>query len=434
MHRIIAIRREDKNESERRTPLTPDAVKALADSHDITFHIQPSTTRIFSNEAFTRLGGVIEEDLSNCPIVIGIKEMPPAFFLPEKTYMFFSHTTKGQPQNMPMLKKLVDLKCTLIDYEFITDQDDRRLVFFSFHAGLAGMVSGLWSLGRRLKAQDIISPFEKIQQAKDYTSLKDAKEAIAQAGTEIAQNGLPVQLAPFVIGFAGYGNVSTGAQEVFDALPHKTIEPQDLDSLTDHDNHVLYKVVFKEHHMAESIDPAQPFDLQDYYDYPQKYRGIFHRYLPYLTYLVNCIFWTPSYPRLVTKDDIKKLYSTPQPKLLGIADISCDIGGSIECLVKCTDPANPTYTYLPDKDAISNAFSPAGPVILAVDTLPAEIPLESSTYFSGVLKDFIPHLVSCDFSKDYEQLSLPDPLKKAVILHKGKLTPKFQYMKSFLKQ
>ena len=98
MHRIIAIRREDKNEWERRTPLTPDAVKALADSHDITFHIQPSTTRIFSNEAFTRVGGVIEEDLSNCPIVIGIKEMPPAFFLPEKTCSSLtpqraSHTT-----------------------------------------------------------------------------------------------------------------------------------------------------------------------------------------------------------------------------------------------------------------------------------------------------------------------------------------------------
>jgi len=107
---MIAIRREDKNEWERRAPLTPDAVKELANNYDITFHIQPSTGRVFSDEAFNRAGAVIKEDLSNCPIVIGIKEMPPAFFLPEKTYVFFSHTTKGQPHNMPMLKRLIELK------------------------------------------------------------------------------------------------------------------------------------------------------------------------------------------------------------------------------------------------------------------------------------------------------------------------------------
>ena len=433
MHRMIAIRREDKNEWERRAPLTPDAVKELANNYDITFHIQPSTTRIFPDEAYKQAGGVVKEDLSNCPIFIGIKEMPADFFLPEKTYVFFSHTTKGQPHNMPMLKRLIDLKCTLIDYELITDQNGKRLVFFSFHAGLAGMVSGLWSLGRRLKAEGITTPFEKIQQAKDYPSLKDAKAAIADVGSKIVENGLPPQLSPMIIGFSGYGNVSKGAQEIFDELPHKVIEPEELASLTNPDNHVLYKVIFKEQHLVESIDPKQTFDLHDYYAHPEKYRSIFHRYLPYLTYLVNCIFWTPDYPRLITKDDIKKLYSSPQPKLRGIADISCDIEGSIECLVKCTDPANPTYTYLPDKDTIADGFSPAGPVILAVDTLPAEIPLESSTYFSGVLKDFIGHLVSCDFSKEYDHLSLPEPLKKALILHKGKLTPKYQYMQNFLR-
>ena len=433
MHRMIAIRREDKNEWERRAPLTPDAVKELANNYDITFHIQPSTTRIFSDEAFTRAGAVIKEDLSCCSVVIGIKEMPADFFLPEKTYVFFSHTTKGQPHNMPMLKRLIDLKCTLIDYELITDQNGKRLVFFSFHAGLAGMVSGLWSLGRRLKAEGITTPFEKIQQAKDYPSLKDAKAAIADVGSKIVENGLPPQLSPMIIGFSGYGNVSKGAQEIFDELPHKVIEPEELASLTNPDNHVLYKVIFKEQHLVESIDPKQTFDLHDYYAHPEKYRSIFHRYLPYLTYLVNCIFWTPDYPRLITKDDIKKLYSSPQPKLRGIADISCDIEGSIECLVKCTDPANPTYTYLPDKDTIADGFSPAGPVILAVDTLPAEIPLESSTYFSGVLKDFIGHLVSCDFSKEYDHLSLPEPLKKALILHKGNFTPKYQHMQNFLR-
>jgi len=294
------------------------------------------------------------------------------------------------------------------------------------------MVSGLWALGQRLKQEGISTPLQEIRQAKDYSSLKDAKAVIARVGKKIAQNGLPPQLSPMVIGFSGYGNVSHSAQEIFDALPHKTIKPEELASLTNADNHILYKVVFKEQHMVESVDQGQPFSLQNYYDYPEKYRSIFNRYLPHLTYLVNCIFWTPDYPRLITKDDIKKLYCSPHPKLRGIADISCDIEGSIECLVKCTDPANPTYTYLPDKDTITDGFSPAGPVILAVDTLPAEIPLESSTYFSSVLKDFIPKLASCDFSKEYDRLSLTAPLKKALILHKGKLTPKYQHMKNYV--
>lgn len=435
MQKILGIRREDKNKWERRTPLTPEAVKKLSDDHDITFHIQLSTTRIFSDEAFKQAGAVIKEELSGCPIVIGIKEMPADFFLPKKTYVFFSHTIKDQPHNMAMLKSLIDLKCNLIDYELITDENGKRLVFFSFHAGLAGMVSGLWALGQRLKQEGISTPLQEIRQAKDYGSLKQAKEAIGRVGKKIAKDGLPSQLTPMLIGFSGYGNVSQGAQEIFDELPHKEIEPEELASsatATYADNHVLYKVVFKEEHMVESIDPNQPFDLQDYYDYPKKYRGIFHRYLPHLTYLVNCIFWTPDYPRLITKDDIRKLYSSPQPKLRGIADISCDIEGSIECLVKCTDPANPTYVYLPDKDTIVDGFSGNGPVILAVANLPSEIPLEASAYFSSVLKDFIPQLASCDFSKEYDRLSLSEPLKKALILHHGKFTPKYQYMKDFV--
>jgi alpha-aminoadipic semialdehyde synthase len=432
MHRIIAIRREDKNEWERRTPLTPEAVKKLSNDHGISFYIQPSTTRIFGDEAFARAGAVIKEDLSGCPIVIGIKEMPPAFFLPGKTYMFFSHTTKGQPHNMAMLKSLIGLKCNLIDYELITDRNGKRLVFFSFHAGLAGMVGGLWALGQRLKQEGISTTLQEIRQAKDYASLKDAKSAIAHVGKKIAKDGLPPQLSPMVIGFSGYGNVSRGAQEIFDELPHKVIEPEELASLTNADNHVLYKVVFKEEHLVEPIDQGQPFSLQDYYDYPKKYRAIFHRYLPHLTYLVNCIFWTPDYPRLITRDDIKRFYCSPQPKLRGIADISCDIEGSVEFLLKCTAPGNPTYVYLPDKDAIVDGFAGNGPVILAVANLPSEIPLEASKYFSNVLKDFIPQLASCDFSKEYDRLSLSGPLKKALILHHGKFTPKYQYMKDFV--
>ncbi|MHC5061822.1 MAG: bifunctional lysine ketoglutarate reductase /saccharopine dehydrogenase family protein [Planctomycetota bacterium] len=435
MQKILGIRREDVNKWERRTPLTPDAAKKLRDDHGISIYIQPSDIRIFPDEAFTRAGCVVSEDLSGCPVVIGIKEVPADILLPEKTYMFFSHTIKGQSHNMGMLKRLMDSKCNLIDYEMITNAKGKRLVFFGIHAGLAGMIGGLWSLGQRFEAEGIQTPLQQIRQAKEYRSLDHAKQVIAEVGEKIARDGLGPEVSPLTIGFCGYGNVSLGAQEIFDLLPHIQIEPEELASLADTpgaDNHVLYKVIFKEEHMAAAVNPGADFDLIDYYNHPGKYRGVFSRYLPYLTYLVNCIFWTPKYPRLITKEDIRKLYSSGQPKLRGIADISCDIEGSVEVLVKCTDSGNPTYVYVPDKDTILDGFSGKGPVILAVENLPAEIALEASTHFSNALIDYIDKLVCCDFSKEYKHLALPEPLKKALILHRGKFTPDYMYMQSFV--
>jgi alpha-aminoadipic semialdehyde synthase len=435
MRKILGIRREDENKWERRAPLTPDAVKKLHDDHGISFYIQPSAIRTFSDEAFKEAGCVVTEDLSGCPVVIGIKEMPADFFLTEKTYMFFSHTIKGQAHNMGMLKRLMHSKCNLIDYELIADESGKRLVFFGFHAGLAGMISGLWALGQRFKTEGIRTPLQEIRQTRDYRNLEEAKQAIAQVGAKIAKDGLGPKAAPLTIGFCGYGNVSLGAQEIFDLLPHAQIDPEELTSfagVAGVDNHVLYKVVFKEEHMVEAVDPRQTFELQDYYDYPEKYRSVFHRYLASVTYLVNCIFWTPNYPRLITKEDIRKLYSSSQPKLRGIADISCDIEGSVECLVKCTEPGNPTYVYLADKDAVADGFLGNGPVILAVENLPAEIPREASIHFSNALSDFVSELVCCDFSKEYDHLSLSGPLKKALILHRGKFTPNYQYMQNYV--
>lgn len=433
MKRILGIRREDKNQWERRAPLTPQALKKLREEHGISFYVQPSAIRVFPDAAFRQTGAVVQEDLSCCDVIIAVKEIPAEFLLPEKTYMFFSHTIKGQPHNMAMLKRLVELKCNLIDYELITDAGGKRLVSFSFHAGLAGMISGLWALGERLKHEGIATAFEKIRQAKDYASLEQAKQAVRRAGEEIAEDGLPAEVVPMIVGFAGHGNVSQGAQQIFDELPYRQIEPQELSFFVNKgkaDNKVVYKVVLEGEDIAEPIDPAQGFDLQDYHLHPEKYRSIFARYLPNLTYLVNCIFWRPGCPRLVTKNDIRRLYSCGRCRLRGITDISCDIEGSVECLVKCTDPGNPTYVYLPDKDAIVDGFCGQGPVMLAVDTIAAEIPLEASTYFSGVLTDFVPEVVSCDFSAGYDDLSLSGPLKKALVLHNGSFTPAYKYMEN----
>jgi alanine dehydrogenase len=432
----IGIRREDKNKWERRVPLTPEHVKELREDHSIEVWLQPSPIRIFLDEEYVQAGAKIREDLSQCPVVFGVKEMPLGFFQPHNTYVFFSHVIKGQDYNMPMLKRILELKCNLIDYEKVVDEKGRRLIFFGKHAGIAGMVDTLWALGQRLSWEKISNPFERIENAYKYKNLNQAKEEISKVGTKIKREGLIKSLAPLICGIAGYGNVSHGVQEILDLLPIKEINPTEIFPLVEgaeySENHI-YKVVFKEKHTVEPILPEDRFELQDYYSHPEKYRSKFETYIPHLSLFMNCIYWDKRYPKLVTKKYLKQLYAgTQKPRLRVIGDISCDIEGSVECNLKWTEPDKPIYVYDPLQDKAIDGHEGTGPVVLAVDNLPCEISKESSIYFSQVLKPFIPDIAKADFSVDFDQCILPPPIKNAVIAYHGELTPNYRYLKNYL--
>jgi saccharopine dehydrogenase (NAD+, L-lysine-forming) len=432
----IGIRREDKNPWERRVPLIPTHVRELIHRHSLEIWLQPSAIRVFPDEDYVKEGAKIAEGLSRCSIILAVKEIPLDFFEKEKVYLFFSHTTKGQMHNMSMLKRMIEQGCTLVDYEKIVDEEGFRLVLFGKHAGLAGMIDTLWSLGQRLNWEKIENPFSRVKQAFEYQSLIEAKEEIEKLGWKIDQEGLDSTLVPLVCGFAGYGNVSQGAQEIFDLLPFEEVIPQQISTFYREKNysaHKIYKVVFKEEHMVVPVSSEESFDLQDYYQNPQKYKPVFESYLPYLTVLVNCIYWESKYPRLVTKKFLKELYGMNSlPRIRVIGDISCDIEGSVECTVKVTSPDNPVFTYDPMKEKAEDGFEGRGPVIMAIDNLPAEISLESSISFSQALKPLIPGLVTADFNFDFAECRLPDSLKKAAILYKGEFTPDYSYMKKFI--
>jgi len=436
MNYRIGIRREDKNRWERRTPLIPEHVKELIQQHSIQVYLQPSSIRIFSDEEYIQAGARIQEDLSGCPMIFAVKEIPLDFFQSGKSYVFFSHTIKGQKHNMPMLKRMLKLGCNLIDYEKVVDERGRRLIFFGRHAGLAGMIDTLWALGKRLTWERIPNPFDHIRNAYKYENLKEAKQNISLVGERIKKEGLPQQLIPLIFGITGYGNVSTGAQEILDLLPFKEVSPEKISSLVEQahpsKNHV-YKVVFKEEHMVEPVSSTHGFDLQDYYRHPERYRSRFENYLRHLTVLVNCIYWDERYPRLVTRRFLKELYREGEnPRLKVIGDISCDIEGSIECTIKVTEPDNPVYVYHPLGDKATDGYEGEGVVILAVDNLPCEIPREASIDFSRALKPFIPQMVKADYSADFDRCALPPSIKKAVIVYHGELTPDYQYLRNFL--
>jgi alpha-aminoadipic semialdehyde synthase len=433
---IIGIRREDKNIWERRTPLIPQHIKELISKHHIQFILQPSKIRAFPDEEYVKAGAKINDDLSLCDIILAIKEIPVDFFQNNKTYMFFSHTIKGQARNMPMLKKIMQKGCQLIDYEKVVDESGRRLIFFGIHAGYAGMIDTLWAFGQRLKWEGIDSPFSRIKQAIHYKDLEDAKRAIFEVGKKIEIDGLDPSITPLICGITGYGNVSTGVQEILSFLPAKQIKPAEILSLYESkqfSRHHIYKVVFKEEDMVEPISPDYRFQLQDYYDNPHKYRSQFHKYVPYLTILVNAIYWDKRYPRFVTKKLLKEIFTEEQkPRLKIIGDISCDVEGSIECTTHCTTPGEPVFVYNPLDEKTKNGVEGKGVVVLAVDNLPCELPRESSTYFSQALLPFIPEIVKADYSVDFDKCSLPAPIKKAVIVYHGKLTPNYTYLEKYL--
>jgi alpha-aminoadipic semialdehyde synthase len=436
MKYMIGIRREDKNKWERRVPLTPEHVRELIQDHSIEVWLQPSPIRIFSDEEYIQVGAKIQENLSQCPIVFGVKEMPLGFFQPHNTYVFFSHVIKGQDYNMPMLKRMLELKCQLIDYEKVVDEEKRRLIFFGKHAGIAGMIDTFWALGQRLSWEKIPNPFKQIKIAHQYESLAKAKEEISEVGKKIKSDGLDKSLLPFICGISGYGHVSQGVQEILDLLPIKEISPDEIFPLiegAEYSQNHIYKVVFKEEHTVEPIFSVDRFELQDYYDHPEKYRSKFETYIPHLSLFVNCIYWDKRYPKLVTKKYLKQLYAGKEkPRLRVIGDISCDIEGSVECNLKWTQPDNPVYVYNPFEDKAIDGYEGKGPVVLAVDNLPCEISKEASIYFSQVLKPFIPEIVKADFSVDFDHCNLPPPIKNAVISYHGELTPNYRYLKNYL--
>jgi alpha-aminoadipic semialdehyde synthase len=432
----IGIRREDKNEWERRVPLIPHDIAELIVGKGYDFVVQPSNIRAFGDNSFTEIGAEINEDLSEAKFVFAVKEIPEELFLKDTVYCFFSHVIKGQAYNMPMLRKIMDVGATLIDYECVTDELDRRLVFFGNYAGLAGMIDALWATGQRLRWEGVPNPFEKIKPAHEYDNLKEAKRSIARVAEEIEETGLPEQMVPFIIGYAGYGNVSRGAQEIMELFPEREILPEELadfDADPKHSKHLIYKVVFKEEDMVRPKNSGDEFELQDYYDYPEKYDGIFEEYLPHLEILANCIYWTDKYPRLLTTDYLRRAYDTyyrPRPRV--IADISCDIEGAIECTTICTDSGAPVYVYNPFDGHVTMGVKGIGPVVLSIDNLPGQLPVDSSTYFSSQLKQFVPAIVEADFSVSFEELGLTPALKGAVIVYNGELTPDYLYLEQYI--
>jgi alpha-aminoadipic semialdehyde synthase len=363
---------------------------------------------------------------------MGVKEIPIPSVIKGKPHLFFSHTIKGQDYNMPLLQHFLETGSTLIDYEKIADDNGKRLVFFGKFAGNAGMVDALWAAGQRYWQQyGIKTPLLKVKQSYQYDSLKQCLHELKAIGEEIRREGLPAEICPFNICLLGYGNVSVGCQEILSSFPIKQIQPEDLAGLEkEHDNKVLYLAVFKEKHLVERKDSGE-FSLSDYFVNGSDYKSKMEEYLPYCTMYMSGIYWAPGYPVFLKNSELKKLQNE-MPKMVVIGDITCDIEGSIEATRKVTMPDNPVFIYNPVTDEIIDGFKGEGFAVCAIDNLPCEFSKEASDFFSSALEPFVEAMLENDYLQPIAESTLPEEIKKACIVHKGRLEEDFDYLEMYL--
>ncbi|HSM13042.1 MAG TPA: hypothetical protein VLA66_03170 [Thermoanaerobaculia bacterium] len=437
MARAIGIRAEDKNRWERRAPLTPQHVRELVAEQGLELRVEPSVKRAFPDRDYVDAGADLDPTLDGCRVVLGVKEIPPEKIEPGRVYVVFSHVVKGQPAGMPLLRALVERGSTLVDYERIVDRRGRRLIFFGRHAGYAGMIDGLWALGQRLAAEGAFTPLEHVRPAHQYVGLEEALAHVARLGEHVRHLGFPPPRRPIVCGFTGSGNVTRGALEVFERLPAVDIEPEELLELPearDLPKNAVYRCLFERHHRYRRRDGGG-FDADELAARPEAYESGLGPFLPHLTMLVHGAYWQPPQPRLVTRAMLAGLAAREeQPKLRVIADLSCDVGGAIEATVRATDPGDPVYVYDAEAGTETPGVVGRGTVVLAVDNLPCELPVEASNHFGDSLIRFVGALARADWDRPFDELDLPEELRAATIVHRGRLTPGYRHLERALEE
>ncbi|WZY86254.1 alpha-aminoadipic semialdehyde synthase-like [Brassica napus] len=439
---VVGILAESVNKWERRTPLTPShCSRLLQDRTGVSrIVVQPSAKRIYHDALYSDVGCEISDDLSDCGLILCIKQPKLEMILPERAYAFFSHIHRAQKEKMPLLDKILSERVTLYDYELIVGDHGKRLLAFGIYAGRAGLVDFLHGLGQRYLSQGYSTPFLSLGSSYMYPSLAAAKAAVISVGEEISSQGLPLGICPLVFVFTGTGNVSRGAQEMFKLLPHAFVEPSNLPGLFVKDKgmsqngkstkrvHQVYGCIITSQDMVEHQDPSKSFDKADYYAHPEHYNPVFHdKIAPYTSVLVNCMYWEKKFPRLLSTKQVQDLAEKGCP-LVGICDITCDIGGSVEFVNRATSIDSPFFRFDPTNNSYYNDMDGDGVLCMAIDILPTEFAKEASQHFGDILSEFVGSLASVTEVSD-----LPGHLKKACISYRGELTPLYEHIPRMMK-
>jgi alanine dehydrogenase len=394
---VLGLIREGKIPADNRVALTPAQCKFLT-SHfpDIQIKVQASPTRCFSNQEYQQAGIEITEDLGNCDLLLGIKEIPISQLICNKTYLFFSHTKKKQPNNQSLLHAMMDKEITLIDYECLEHKDGQRIIGFGFFAGIVGAHNGIMTYGNRTGAYQI----GRVGDVKDYR--------------ELIHTYFGLKLPPIKIAITGSGRVAHGIVEVMNLMDVQEVELEEyLEREFDYPVYTHLKGNDLYRHKIKGN-----YSRTYFHENPQEFECLFAPYLSQTDLLMNGIYWEPRIPRLFEMEDLAKANFRIQV----IADITDDKNGSIPCNMGDASFENPIYGINKLTGAKTAPYLPNSIDLMAVGNLPNELPRDASQFFGEQL---IKHVLQ-DI-KNGGSVTIAN----ATILQQGQLTAAFQYLADY---
>ncbi len=396
---IIGLSRERKNPPDNRVALSPIQCVALQQRYpQIKVFVEASPTRCFSDDAYREVGIDVVEDLSHCDVIFNIKEVPSEALIAQKTYFFFSHTIKKQPYNRTMLQTILQKNITLIDYEVLRYETGARVLGFGRYAGVVGTYNGLLVYGKK----------------HGLFSLTPAH--LSKNYADILTQLLRVNLPNIRIAVTGGGRVSQGALDLLRALQIREVTPNQY-------LHVRYdEPVFVQLNSPDLyVHPTlTQWDTQHFYKHHGEYKSQFKGYAECTDLLVNGIYWTEDLPRLFEAGDTadKEKFA---PTV--IADISCDVEGSVPITYNATSIADPVIGWSRGNQSPCEAYGEDSIDVMAVGNLPNELPRDASEEFGEMLMHkVIPELVAGGSRL----------IDGATIARGGHLTAHFSYLSDFV--
>lgn len=393
----LGIIREGKTPPDKRVPFSPTQCVEILKKFDINLVVQPSSIRAFTDEEYEKEGITLQEDLSDCDVLMGVKEVNIKDLMEGKHYFFFSHTIKKQPYNAKLLKTFLEKKIQITDYEILTFKEGGRILGFGRYAGIVGAYNGLLAWGKRNGSFELKPAYK----CKDFEEIKNELKKVVLGDANIV--------------LTGGGRVAQGAIEIMDQIKIQAVTSSDF--------------IFQEYHTpvytqlhCENLyksKTGKEFDLEHFFKNPTEYKSRFKKFTEKADIFISCHYWDHNADVLFNEKDIQ----SEKFNLKVIADITCDIKGSIPTTIRPSTIDNPIYGYNPESNEEGAPFSPSNITVMAVDNLPCELPRDASIDFgTALIKDIIPALAGDDVT---------NIIDRASITKSGKLNTGYEYLEDY---
>jgi alanine dehydrogenase len=396
----IGVIREGKVPPDSRVPLTPEQCAFLNKSGKVQIVVQPSPNRCFKDEDYQKAGIPFQDDLTDCDVLMGVKEVPIEQLVPNKTYFFFSHTIKKQSYNRDLLLAILEKNIRLLDYEVLTNEKKQRLIAFGKFAGMVGAHNGVMTYGNRTGEFKL----KRMKDCHDYAEAKSIYKTL--------------ELPPMKIVVTGTGRVANGAAQVLKDMDIEQVSPEDF--LENEFQHAVFT-------QLDCVDYAahkngEVFELQDFFQNPQDYESIFTPYTQASDLMINGIFWDNKAPAFFTKEEMKE----SDFRIKVIADVTCDIApvASIPSTLRASTIANPVFGYDPVAEAEAFPYQKNVIDMMTIDNLPNELPRDASQAFG---EQFIEHI----FQELLEQKE-GGVIERASVTENGDLGKHFEYLRDYV--